>query len=117
MSRVLAPQSVSEGWLPSRCQVRTGGASSEGGRCFVEPHGPFSHSCNPTEVYPRAHGLDAPARRPSPRLRCRAGQGWAFVHSKQLQATHCREEPTYTGRRYSPRDDGTYWRVELSQPP
>ena len=45
------------------------------------------------------------------------GQGWAFVHSKQLQATHCREEPTYTGRWYSPRDDGTYWRVELSQPP
>jgi hypothetical protein len=39
------------------------------------------------------------------------GECWALVHSKQLQATHFREEPIYTGRWYSPRDDGTYWRV------
>jgi hypothetical protein len=39
------------------------------------------------------------------------GRCWAMVHSKQLQATHCREEPTFTGRWYSPRDDGTWWRV------
>ena len=36
---------------------------------------------------------------------------WAVVHDRQGQATHCREEPTYTGRWYSPRDDGTWWRV------
>ena len=39
------------------------------------------------------------------------GECRALLHSKQLQATHCREEPTYTGRWYSPQDDGTYWRV------
>ena len=39
------------------------------------------------------------------------GECRAPVNSKQLQATHCREEPTYTGRWYSPRHDGTYWRV------
>ena len=35
------------------------------------------------------------------------GVCWILVHSKlkQLQATHCREEPTFTGRWYSPRDD------------
>ena len=40
-----------------------------------------------------------------------AGECWALVNSKQLQATHCREEPTYTGRWYSPKDDGRWWRV------
>lgn len=38
-------------------------------------------------------------------------QCWRMVHDTQGQATHCREDPTYTGRWYSPRDDGTYWRV------
>jgi hypothetical protein len=27
------------------------------------------------------------------------------------QAPHCRQEPSYTGRWYSPRHYGTYWRV------
>ena len=39
------------------------------------------------------------------------GQCWAMVHDRQGQETHCREEPTYAGRWYSPRDDGTWWRV------
>ena len=34
-----------------------------------------------------------------------------MVHDRQGQATHCREEPTYTGRWYNPRDDGNYWGV------
>jgi hypothetical protein len=36
---------------------------------------------------------------------------WRIVHDRQGQATHCLAEPTYTGRWYSPRNDGTYWRV------
>ena len=36
---------------------------------------------------------------------------WRMVHDRQGQATHCREATTFTGRWYSPRDDGTYWRV------
>lgn len=38
-------------------------------------------------------------------------QCWAIVHGHGGQATHCREEPTHTGRWYSPRDGGTSWRV------
>jgi hypothetical protein len=30
---------------------------------------------------------------------------WRMIHSRQLQATHCREEPAWTGRRFSPRGD------------
>jgi hypothetical protein len=30
---------------------------------------------------------------------------WRMVYSEQLQATHCREKPTYTGRWFSPRGD------------
>jgi hypothetical protein len=46
-----------------------------------------------------------------PGFTAQAGECWALVNSKQLQATHCREVPTYTGCWYSPRDDGTWWRV------
>ena len=35
---------------------------------------------------------------------------WAMVHSKQMQATHCREHPIYTGRWFSPKGD-MWWRV------
>ena len=36
---------------------------------------------------------------------------WALANSAQLQATHCREEPTYARRWCSPRDDERLWRV------
>ena len=39
------------------------------------------------------------------------GQCWRMVHDRQGQATHCLQPTTFTGRWYSPRDDGTYWRV------
>ena len=34
-----------------------------------------------------------------------------MAFSSQMQATHCRREPTYTGRWYSPRENGDWWRV------
>jgi len=39
------------------------------------------------------------------------GQCWRMVHDRQGQAAHCLEPTTSTGRWYSSRDDGTYWRV------
>ena len=33
---------------------------------------------------------------------------WRMVYSPQLQATHCRETPTYTGRWFSPRGDSWF---------
>lgn len=33
------------------------------------------------------------------------------VHDYNGQAAHCAEPTIFTGRWYSPRDDGTYWRV------
>jgi hypothetical protein len=32
---------------------------------------------------------------------------WAFVYDHNLQGTHCRETPAFTGRWLSPRGDGT----------
>ena len=46
-----------------------------------------------------------------PGFTAQPGECWALVNSQQLQATRCREEPTYTGRWYSPRNDGRWWRV------
>jgi hypothetical protein len=40
-----------------------------------------------------------------------AGECWRMVHDDKGQATHCAQEPTLTGRWYTPRHDGTYWRV------
>jgi hypothetical protein len=40
-----------------------------------------------------------------------AGQCWRMVHDRHGQAAHCLEPTSSTGRWYSPRDDGTYWRV------
>lgn len=50
---------------------------------------------------------DAEARRPVPRLRRRAepSRCWQMVYSRQMQATHCTEVPSYTGRWFSPRGD------------
>jgi hypothetical protein len=36
---------------------------------------------------------------------------WRMVHDYKAQATYCAEPTTFTGHWYSPRDDGTYWRV------
>ena len=35
---------------------------------------------------------------------------WAMVYSKQLQAAHCRETPSWTERWFSPKGD-RWWRV------
>ena len=35
---------------------------------------------------------------------------WRMVYGSQLQATHCRETPSWTGRWFSPRGD-RWWRV------
>jgi hypothetical protein len=34
-----------------------------------------------------------------------------MVYDHNFQATHCREEPTWTERWFSPKVDGTWWRV------
>jgi hypothetical protein len=39
------------------------------------------------------------------------GHCWRVVHGNGGQAAHCAQPTTFTGRWYSPRHDGTYWRV------
>ena len=39
------------------------------------------------------------------------GQCLAMVHDSKLQATHCPEPPTWTGRWYSTKGDSTWFRV------
>jgi hypothetical protein len=39
------------------------------------------------------------------------GKCWRMIHDRQGQATHRMETPTWTGRWYSPRHNGDYWRV------
>ena len=48
---------------------------------------------------------------PSPGFLSEAGRCWRMVYSHQLQATHCVGTPTHTGRWFSPKEDGTFWRV------
>jgi hypothetical protein len=38
------------------------------------------------------------------------GRCWRMVYTKQLQATHCRQPPEWTGRWFSPRGD-RWWGV------
>ena len=52
---------------------------------------------------------------PQPGDRCEgfmaeAHHCWRMVYGRQLQATHCRETPSWTGRWFSPRGD-RWWRV------
>jgi hypothetical protein len=36
---------------------------------------------------------------------------WRVVYGYSGQAAHCLQPTSHTGRWYSPRDDGRYWRV------
>jgi hypothetical protein len=38
------------------------------------------------------------------------GQCWRMVHDRQLQATHCPETPSWTGRWFAP-SGKQWWRV------
>ena len=38
------------------------------------------------------------------------GRCWQMVYSQQLQPTHCRETPSWTGRWFAPKGD-RWWRV------
>jgi hypothetical protein len=48
---------------------------------------------------------------PFPGFLSEVGRCWRMVYSHQLQATHCTGTPAYTGRWFSPKEDGTFWRV------
>ena len=41
----------------------------------------------------------------SPGFMAKPGRCWRMVYSHQLQATHCTEVPSWTGRWFSPRGD------------
>ena len=41
---------------------------------------------------------------------CEPGECWRMVHDRQGQATHCAEEPAYTGRWFAP-SGKQWWRV------
>ena len=47
---------------------------------------------------------------PCPGFMAEAGRCWRMVYDHNLQATHCREAPSWTGRWFSPRGD-RWWRV------
>ena len=42
---------------------------------------------------------------PCPGFIAELGRCWQMVYSRQLQATHCQEQPSWTGRWFSPRGD------------
>jgi hypothetical protein len=42
---------------------------------------------------------------PCPGFIAQAGRCWQMVYSRQMQATHCVETPSWTGRWFSPRGD------------
>ena len=42
---------------------------------------------------------------PCPGFMAEPDRCWRMVYSQQLQTTHCREKPTYTGRWFSPKGD------------
>ncbi len=56
-------------------------------------------------------GMDSAARPlPSPGDPCpgfiaEPGRCWQMIYSRQLQATHCHEEPSWTGRWFTPNGD------------
>jgi hypothetical protein len=47
---------------------------------------------------------------PCPGFVAQPDQCWRMVYSRQLQATHCQDNPTWTGRWFSPKGD-RWWRV------
>jgi hypothetical protein len=47
---------------------------------------------------------------PCPGFIAQPGECWQMIYSKQMQATHCRETPSGTGRWFSPTGD-RWWRV------
>jgi hypothetical protein len=52
---------------------------------------------------------------PCPGFIADVGRCWQMIYSRQLQATHCHDTPSWTGRWFSPRGD-RWWRVCLSRP-
>jgi hypothetical protein len=62
-------------------------------------------------------GIHQPGE-PCPGFIVEPGRCWQMVYDKQMQADHCAEAPSWTGRWYSPRGDRWYsprgdrwWRV------
>ena len=47
---------------------------------------------------------------PCPGFIVQPGRCWQNVYDRNLQATHCREEPGWTGRWFSPKGD-RWWQV------
>jgi hypothetical protein len=54
-----------------------------------------------TGVTIAASGMPQPGD-PCPGFTVDPGRCWRMVYSKQLQATHCAEPPSWTGRWFSP---------------
>ena len=46
----------------------------------------------------------------SPGFMAQPGRWWRMVYDHNLQSTHCTDQPTFTGRWFSPRGD-RWWRV------
>jgi hypothetical protein len=56
---------------------------------------------------------------PCPGFIAERGRCWQMVYSRQMQATHCHETPSWTGRWFSPKGDH-WWQVVpvgLREPP
>ena len=58
-----------------------------------------------TAVYLRAMSPMPEPGEPCPGFVAEPGRCWRMVYSRQLQATHCRAVPLWTGRWFSPRGD------------
>ncbi len=56
------------------------------------------------EAWLRAGMMPSPGD-PCPGFIAEPGRCWQMMYSHQLQATHCHETPSWTGRWFSPRGD------------
>ena len=54
-------------------------------------------------------GMPQPGDR-SPGFMAEPSRCWAMIYDRNLQSTHCRETPSWTGRWFSPKGD-RWWRV------
>ena len=118
--RLMAESSTLRQPVPCRpIRTRPARRSPTSGASGVISHSTSSLSMRVPTVGPRRDNL-GDASRPgdrSPGFTAEVSRCWALLYDRNLQSTHCLEQPTFTGRWHSPRGDGQWWRVlELPRP-
>jgi hypothetical protein len=95
-------------WRPLPCRDR--GTHHHPGPLGGGRPNPFHWGIGPraVQVYPRPVARPQPGDPNASAFVAEVGHCWRMVHGHKGQAAHCAQPTTFTGRWYSPRDDGTY---------